>query len=364
MKVKDIIKCIENIAPLELQESYDNSGLIIGDAESKVSKALICIDVTENVIEEAIKNKCNLILSHHPLIFKKINKITNDHYTGRCIIKAVQHNISVYAAHTNLDSVKGGINSMLCEKIGLINTKILKSKKDILKKLVTFCPLNKADVVRKALFDCGAGHIGNYDSCSYNINGSGTFRALENANPYVGKKGKLHFENEIRIETIFPGYLEKIILKALFASHPYEEVAYDIYPLDNEFKQAGEGMIGELNKPMGVTDFLKHIKKITGCRSIRHSELTSKVIKKVAVCGGSGSYLIKDAISAGADMFITSDLKYHQFYETEGKIIISDIGHYESEQFVKDILVELLNKNFPTFAILVSREDKNPVHYF
>ncbi|MGD0711598.1 MAG: Nif3-like dinuclear metal center hexameric protein, partial [Bacteroidales bacterium] len=363
MKVKDIIDCIEKLAPSEFQESYDNSGLIIGDAESKVYKALICIDVTERVIEEAIKNKCNLIVSHHPLIFNRINKITNDSSTGRSIIKAVQHNISVYAAHTNLDNVLGGINSIFCKKIGLINTKILTPRKGILKKLVTFCPVNKADTVRKALFDSGAGHIGNYDSCSYNINGNGTFRALENANPYVGKKGRLHVENEIRIETIFPGYLEKDILKALFKSHPYEEVAYDVYPLDNEFMKAGAGMIGELSKPLDVNDFLKRIKKIVGCSSIRYSELINLQVKKVAVCGGAGSFLIKDAISAGADIFITSDLKYHQFYEVEGRIIIADIGHYESEQIAKEILVDLLSKNFPTFAILVSREDKNPVHY-
>jgi dinuclear metal center YbgI/SA1388 family protein len=364
MKIKDIIDCIEKLAPSMLQETYDNSGLIIGDHESKISKALICIDVTEKVMDEAIGNKCGLIISHHPLIFNDIKKITNTNATGRCITKAIKNNISIYAAHTNLDSVLGGVNSILCKKIGLINTKILKPKKNILKKLVTFCPIDKAGDVRKALFDSGAGHIGNYDSCSYNINGSGTFRALENTNPYIGEKGKLHFENEVRIETIYPEFLERNILKSLVASHPYEEVAYDIYPLTNDYNQVGEGMIGELNKAMDVKTFFANIKKCFSCKSIRHSEIISNEIKKVAVCGGSGSFLIKDAISSGADIFITADVKYHQFYETEGKIILADIGHYESEQFVKEILVDFLNKNFPTFAILVSREDNNPVHYF
>lgn len=364
MKIKEITACIEKLAPRELQETYDNAGLIIGDAETEVSKALVCIDVTEKVIEEAIADKCNLVISHHPLIFKGLNKINSNSNVGRCVIKAVQNNIAIYAAHTNLDSVIGGVNSKLCEKLGIINTRILKPKSNVLKKLVTFCPTDKADVIRKALFDSGCGHIGNYDSCSYNVDGSGTFCALEGSNPYVGERDKLHHEPETRIETIFPAYLGKTILKALFAAHPYEEVAYDVYPLDNKYNKAGEGMIGELNKAMGTEEFLKHIKSVTNCKIIRHSETKVKSIKNVAVCGGSGSFLIHDAIAAGADMFITADMKYHQFSEAEGRIIIADIGHYESEQFVKEILVDYLNKNFPIFAILVSREDNNSVYYY
>ena len=364
MKIKEITTCIEKLAPRELQEPYDNAGLIIGDAETEVSKALVCIDVAEKVIDEAVTNKCNLIISHHPLIFKGLTQINNKSYIGRCVIKAIQNNIAIYAAHTNLDSVIGGVNSKLCEKLGIINTRILKPKNDVLKKLVTFCPTDNADVVRKALFDSGCGHIGNYDSCSYNVDGSGTFRALAGANPYVGEKDKLHHEPETRIETIFPAYLEKQVLKALFVAHPYEEVAYDIYPLENKYNRVGEGMIGELSKAMGAEEFLKHIKAVTNCKVIRHSELTVKSINKVAVCGGSGSFLVHEAIAAGADMFITADMKYHQFSEAEGRIVIADIGHYESEQFVKEILVDYLNKNFPIFAILVSREDNNPVYYY
>jgi len=364
MKIKEITTCIEKLAPRELQEPYDNAGLIIGDAETEVSKALVCIDVAEKVIDEAVTNKCNLIISHHPLIFKGLTQINNKSYIGRCVIKAIQNNIAIYAAHTNLDSVIGGVNSKLCEKLGIINTRILKPKNDVLKKLVTFCPTDNADVVRKALFDSGCGHIGNYDSCSYNVHGSGTFRALEGSNPHVGEKDKLHYEPETRIETIFPAFLEKTILKALFKAHPYEEVAYDVYPLDNKYIRAGEGMIGELSKATGIDEFLKHIKSVSNCKVIRHSELTVKSIRKVAVCGGSGSFLVQDAIAAGADMFVTADMKYHQFSEAEGRIIIADVGHYESEQFVKEILVDYLNKNFPTFAILVSREDNNPVYYY
>ena len=364
MKIKEIIISLEKLAPLSLQESYDNAGLMIGNSDNELSKALITIDVTDKVIDEAIKKGCNLIISHHPLIFGNLSKITNGDITGKCIIKAIKHDIAIYAAHTNLDNVIGGVNFILCKKLELTNCKILKNKKNILRKLVTFCPTDKADEVRKALFDAGAGHIGNYDCCSFNSNGSGTFRALENANPYVGELNKLHFENEVKIETIYPSYIEKALLKALFASHPYEEVAYDIYPLENEFNMAGEGMIGELTKPTEVKLFFEKIKAILGLAVIRHSKIINTKVKSVAVCGGAGGFLMKDAISAGADIFLTADLKYHQFFETEEKIILADIGHYESEQFAKEILIDFLNKNFSTFAFLISKTITNPIYYF
>jgi len=364
MKIRDIIQSIETLAPLALQESYDNAGLIIGDSNNQFTKALVCIDVTEQVIEEARKKDCNLIISHHPLIFGGISKITNNSYAGNCIIKAIQNNIAVYASHTNLDNAINGVNSILCEKLGLTNCRILKPKKNILKKLVTFCPTNHADNVRKALFDAGAGHIGDYDCCSFNADGSGSFRALENANPFVGNINKLHFEKEVKIETVYPAYIEKKLIKALFSSHPYEEVAYDLYQLDNEFHNAGEGMIGELKKETEVKTFLQKIKTVTATGVIRHTQITKKKIRKVAVCGGAGGFLIKDAIAAGADIFITADLKYHQFFDGQSEIIIADIGHFESEQFAKEILVDFLSKNFPTFAFLISKTKTNPVYYF
>ncbi|HNW97347.1 MAG TPA: Nif3-like dinuclear metal center hexameric protein [Bacteroidales bacterium] len=364
MKIHKITSFLESIAPLALQESYDNSGLIIGNPNDEVSKALITLDVTEEIIDEAISKKCQLIISHHPLIFGNISKIRPDNYTGKCIIKAIKNNISIYAIHTNFDNIDNGVNAALCNKIGLINCRILKPKKNILKKLVTFCPTKHADKVRKALFDNGTGHIGNYDSCSYNIEGFGTFRALGNTNPFVGEAFKLHKENEIRIETIFPAYLERNILKALFASHPYEEVAYDIYPLENSFNKAGEGMIGELEKSMTSNDFFKKIKSDLKIPVIRHNNKLNKKIKKVAVCGGSGSFLVKDAIFAGADAFLTSDIKYHNFFDGDNSLIIADIGHYESEQFMKEILYEQLNKKFPTFAVLISKLNTNPVKYY
>ncbi|MFA5782338.1 MAG: Nif3-like dinuclear metal center hexameric protein [Bacteroidales bacterium] len=363
MKIKEIIGCIEKQAPLQLQESYDNSGLIIGSAETEVNKALICIDVTEEVINEAIADSCDIIISHHPLIFGGIKKISNSNSSGNCIIKAIRNEIAVYAAHTNLDNVQGGVNSILCQKLGLSDCKILKPQKNILKKLATFCPADKAEVVRKALFDAGAGHIGNYDCCSYNTEGYGTFRALENANPYIGEINKLHSENEVKIEIIYPVFVENDLLKALFASHPYEEVAYDIYPLENEYNKAGEGMIGELSEAKDCGSFLQEIKNILGTKTIRHSKIIKQMIKRIAVCGGAGGFLIKDALSANADILLTADLKYHQFFDTEDKIIIADIGHYESEQFAKEILYKIINENFPTFAVQISKVNSNPVFY-
>ena len=364
MKIKEILNRLESLAPLSLQETYDNSGLIIGNPETQISKALICIDITEKVINEAISKKCNLIISHHPLIFGCLTNIIENNPLGKCIIKAIRNDISIYAMHTNLDNAINGVNSMLCKKLGISKCKILKPKKYILKKLVTFCPSDNADIVRTALFNAGAGHIGNYDCCSYNSDGFGTFRALENTNPYVGEKNKLHFENEVKIETIYPAYNEKALIEALLSSHPYEEVAYDIFHLQNEFSLAGEGMIGDLKDSCEAKEFLQKVKSILGISVIKHSKLIKKSLKKVAVCGGSGSYLIKDALSADADIYITADIKYHQFFEGNGKMIIADVGHYESEQFAKEIIVDFLNENFPTFAFIISKINTNPVNYF
>ncbi|MDD5570219.1 MAG: Nif3-like dinuclear metal center hexameric protein, partial [Bacteroidales bacterium] len=312
MKISEITRCLEEFAPLSYQENYDNSGLIIGNHNTDISKALISLDCTEEVVDEAIKTKVNLIISHHPLIFSEIKKITGKSNSERAIIKAIRNNIAVYAFHTNLDNVEKGVNYKICEKLGLKNTKILSPQNNLLRKLVTFCPSGKIENVRKAIFEAGAGVIGNYDECSYNIEGTGTFRAGEGTNPYVGKKGKRHYEKEIRIEVIYPVPGESKILNALIKSHPYEEVAYDIYPLSNELKSVGSGMLGELQVLQNETDFLKKIKSVMKCKIIKHTKLLNKKVKKVAVCGGSGSFLLNEAIRANADIFITSDFKYHQ----------------------------------------------------
>lgn len=364
MKIRELTHFLENISPLGYQESYDNAGLLVGNENEDIKNVLLCLDSTEEVVEEAIVKRCNLIIAHHPIIFSGLKKLNGKNYIERAVIKAIQHNIAIYAAHTNLDNIQNGVNAKFCEKLELTNCHILSPKNALLRKLVTFCPTAQAEKVRQSIFQAGAGVIGNYDECSFNVSGTGTFRASDKANPYIGKIGEQHQEQEERIETIFPVHFQEKILAALTKAHPYEEVAYDIYPLENQYKQVGSGMIGELKNEMEEMTFLKHLKTAMNTASVRYTKLLHKPIKKVAVCGGAGSFLLKDAVREGAQLFVTADFKYHQFFDAENKIVIADIGHYESEQFTKELFFELLNKRFSTFAIHLSRVNTNPINYF
>lgn len=363
MQLNQIIQCIETVAPLALQESYDNAGLIIGHPDDEISGILISLDITEEIIDEAISKKLNLIIAHHPVIFSGIKKLNGKNYVERCIAKAIKNDIAIYAAHTNLDSVFGGVNSKICEKLELCNCRILVPTPNFLKKLVTFVPTEHLEKVRNALFDAGAGNIGNYDSCSFNQAGLGSFRGNEQTNPYVGERNRLHFEEETRIETIFPKHIQTQVIQALLNAHPYEEVAYDIYPLENEFVQAGIGMIGELAEPTDELEFLRKLKTVFNCQVIKHTGLLGKPIRRVAVCGGSGSSYLKNAMKQHADIFISGDFKYHQFFDAEQQIVIADIGHFESEQFTKEVFYELLTKKIPKFAVHLSVISTNPVNY-
>jgi len=363
MTIRELINYLESVAPPAYQESYDNAGLIIGDPEMTITSALITLDVTEAVIDEAIEVGCELIIAHHPILFKGIKRINGNSYVERCVIKAIKNDIAVYAAHTNLDSVMGGVNTKICEKIGLTNLNILAPANDQLLKLVTFIPEDHLDKVRDALFAAGGGSIGNYDKCSFTSNGTGTFRGGEEANPYVGEVGEFHFEKEARLEIILPKHLKNNIVRTLLDTHPYEEVAYDLYPLENRLDQVGSGMIGELPGGENEIDFLSRLLQIFGCKSIRHTYLLGKPVKKVAVCGGSGSFLLPTAIAAGVDIFVTADMKYHDFFDAEEKIVVADIGHYESEQFTKELFYEILIKKFPNFALRLSEVKTNPVLY-
>ncbi|MDR2026095.1 MAG: Nif3-like dinuclear metal center hexameric protein [Prevotellaceae bacterium] len=363
MTVKNIVSELEKLAPLIYQESYDNAGLIVGDPESEVTSALLCFDVTEDVIDEAIEKKANLVISHHPVIFKGLKKINGKNPVERIVIKAIQNNIALYASHTNLDSVQGGINTVLAEKLGLSDIKILSQIEKLLFKIVTFVPDAYSEKVRRAMFDAGAGHIGNYDSCSYNIAGTGTFRGGEKTNPFVGEKGLLHDEPEIRIETVATKDSLGKIISALRQNHPYEEPVYDIYQLENRFANAGIGATGVLPEYTDPSEFMAKIKKVLSVKIIRHNDLYKKV-KTVAVCGGSGSGYIDGAIAAGADIFITGDCKYHQFLDYRNEIILADTGHFESEYFAVEIFYNVINKKFPNFAASLSRGIINPVQYF
>lgn len=363
MKIKDITACIEEIAPLNYAEGFDNVGLLVGNYNDNVSGVLVTLDTLENVVDEAIEKQCNLIVSFHPIIFSGLKKLNGKNYVERVVLKAIKNDIAIYAMHTALDNSFQGVNARICEVLGLQNKKILIPQKNTIKKLTTYVPIETAEEVRLALFKAGAGNIGNYDFCSFNTEGAGTYRGNENSNPVIGEKGKLHTEKETFISVIYEKHLERNILSALFNTHPYEEVAYDIVPLDNIHQEIGMGMIGELPEEKSASEFLSYVKEKMNAKGIRHSKILDKPIKKVAVLGGSGSFAIDNAIHKGADIYITADVKYHEFYKAEGKLIIADIGHYESEQFTKNLLVEILTKKFPNFAIILSQRNTNPIYY-
>lgn len=363
MTVQDIIKEIEHVAPLALQESYDNAGLLIGNSQQTIDSALLTIDITEEVLDEAIAIGAGLIISHHPLIFNGLKRINGQNNIERCVIKAIQHSIAIYAAHTNIDAVYNGVNSKICEKLGLVSPKILRKQKQTLCKIITFAPHNYADLIQKALCNAGAGTIGNYDNCTFNTQGIGTFRALEHAQPFVGSRGSIHYENETKIEVLCQNYIVNTVIQALIQVHPYEEPAYDIIPLNNTNNYIGSGMIGTLPKPMKTNDFLKYVATVFSCGGIKYSKSPKQEISNVAVCGGSGSFLIYDAFAQHADIFLTGDVKYHDFFLPDNKMIIADIGHYESEQYTKEIFYEIINKKFPKFALQFSKVNTNPINY-
>lgn len=364
MKIQDITSLLESMAPVSLQESYDNAGLITGDGQWDCTGIITALDATEEVILEAIEKKCNLVVAHHPIIFSGLKKINGKNYVERAVIAALKNNIAIYAIHTNLDNILAGVNGRMADQLGLINRQVLQPKNNILKKLFVFVPVAFAEKLRSAIFLAGGGHISNYSECSFNTEGTGTFKAGEGAHPFVGNIGERRSENEVKLEVIFPAWLERKILATMLAIHPYEEVAYDIISLDNEYSETGSGLIGELAVPLSETDLLGLLKKQFGLSVIRHSPLTGKMLKKLALCGGAGNFLIAAAVAAGADFYITSDIKYHEFFDANGRLVIADIGHFESEQFTIDLLFDVLREKFPNFAVLKTGVKTNPVHYF
>lgn len=362
--IKDIISTLENFAPIALQESYDNCGLIYGNETWEISSAILTLDCTEEIVEEAIAHKAGLIITHHPILFAGIKSLTGKNYVERTLLKAIKNDIAIYAAHTNMDNILLGVNHKIADKLQLLDTKILAPKKQTLKQLYVYVPLSHLEIVQEALWKAGAGNIGNYSRCSYNLLGEGTYMPLENANPFLGEKNILQKEKEIKIEVVFPFYIQSKVIEAMKKAHPYEEIAYGIINLENNISHIGSGIIGELENEISTIDFLTFLKDKMKLQCIKHTQILKKNIKKVALCGGSGSFLIPNAIQAQADIYITSDIKYHQFFDAENKIIIADIGHYESEQYTPEIFLEILSKKFPTFALHLSKINTNPINYF
>ena len=363
MKIKEIITVLEEMAPLAYAEDFDNVGLLLGNQEDEATGVLVCHDALESVIEEAITKNCNLVVCFHPILFSGIKKITGKNYVERSVLKAIKNDIAIYAVHTALDNHKNGVNKIFCDALGLTNTKILVPKPNFIQKLVTYTIPENVEQVRNALFNAGAGKIGNYDDCSFTSQGIGTYMGNENSNPEIGERFEFVEAQEIKIEVTFEKHLQNKILKALLKNHVYEEVAYEIYDLQNTHQNIGLGMVGELEKPLSEIEFLQLVKTKMQCSGIRHSTLLGKSIKKVAVLGGSGSFAIKNAIQAGADVFLTADLKYHNFYEAENQMVLADIGHFESERYTKNYIVDYLKEKITNFAFVLSEENTNPVKY-
>ena len=363
MRIKDITDFLEQFAPLSYQESYDNSGLLVGDANAEISGIAITLDVTEQVIDEAIRNGDNLIIAHHPLIFKGLKSLTGKHWVERCVIKALKHDIALYAIHTNLDNVHLGVNKKIAEKLSLKNIRILSPKSEILSKLVTFVPPKDAQQVLDALYNAGAGQIGQYDHCSFQTEGTGTFRPGEGSSPHIGTHHVDETVNEKRIELIFPSHLNHLIVSALHDSHPYEEVAHYLSTLSNTNQEVGSGIVGDLTSPMDTSEFLRHLKQTMRTDCVRHTPICKEKVSKVALCGGAGSFLLTKAIGAGADVFITGDFKYHDFFEADNRIVVADIGHFESEQFTKDLLYDIISEKFTNIALRLSEVQTNPINY-
>lgn len=364
ISLNEICKSLHELAPLSYQESYDNSGLLCGDPTMEVRGVLFCLDCTEAVLEEALAEGCNLIVAHHPLVFTALKTFSKGSYVERILIKALKQDLAIYACHTNLDHVPQGVNARLAQKLGLSAFKILQPKAGLLKKLVTYVPESHVETLREALCSAGAGRIGNYDSCSFGSEGTGTFRGNAASNPFVGKAGNLHREKETRLEVLVETPFEQSILRALRNSHPYEEPAFDLYPLDNRHPGIGSGMIGELEQALTEEEFLLRVKQSLKAGVLRHTAKRARPIKRVAICGGSGRFLLEAAVLAGADAYVTADFKYHDFFDVDGRLLLVDPGHFETEQFTPEIFYEWFQNKFPKFALRLSKRQSNPIHYF
>jgi dinuclear metal center YbgI/SA1388 family protein len=364
MKIKDIIAPLEHWAPRTLQEDYDNSGLQVGDPEAEVSAAMVCLDCTEAVVQEAAANGCGLIISHHPVIFNGLKSLVAKSHVERTLLAAIRHHIALYAIHTNLDNVLDGVNGEMASRLGLKAIRVLDPKPDQLRKLVVFVPMDHADAVRDAALAAGAGHIGAYDECSFTVGGMGTFRAGPGTQPFVGEQGTRHAEAEFRLEFILPKHRDREVLAAVRAVHPYEEIAFDLYPLANQHNGIGSGLLGAWDAPLDEAAFLARLKQVFGLQAIRHTQHLGKPIRTVALCGGSGSFLIRTAIASGADAYITGDVKYHEFFEADGKLLLADIGHYGSEQFTMHLIQRRLGEHFPTFAVRLTETVTDPIHHY
>jgi len=361
MKIKEVISFLENKFPLSWQEDFDNSGIQCGDKERDITGVVVCFDMSEVVIEEAISKGANMVVSHHPIIYRDvIKRIEPTNRVGKILCKALENKILLYSMHTNIDSGKAGGNSLFAQKLELQKLSVLSPKENEFCKLVVFVPSENSVFLRDALFKAGCGNIGNYSHCSFSCEGIGSFKPLADANPHIGQHNRIERVEEERIEMIFSKIKKRQIVEALYQHHPYEEPAFDIFALENTNKDIGLGRVGFLPQPMVAADFIHYVKQKLNVELVRFSGNSKAEISKVAVCGGGGASHIKDALTAGADAYITGDLKYHDFFIPENKMLLVDIGHFEGEHFIREIITSLLKEKFKNFSTYFT-EVESPV---
>lgn len=364
MKIQEIVYELESMAPPALQEAYDNSGLMVGEPATECTGALLTLDITEAVIEEAAELGANLIIAHHPIWFQARKRLNGEDLVSRCILLAIRKNIALYSIHTNLDNVISGVNGVIAQKLGLKNVKILDPKPAVLSKLIVYVPKDFSDKLLNALFQAGAGKIGAYDECAFVSEGTGSFRPLDTANPYTGTIGQREQVIENRVEVVFPSWLKNRVIAAMYQAHPYEEVAWQLFRTENTLQEYGSGMVGELEFDLPKQEFLALVKKAFKTGGIRYSDKQGDYVRKIAVGGGACSFLIPNALRANADAFVTADISYHKFFDGEDRMMILDIGHFESEQFTPSLIHEVLSKKFANFALHLSKIRTNPVQYY
>ena len=364
MRIEEVISYLEQWAPPILQESYDNSGLLVGNKQNEITNILVSLDCTEDVVEEAIAKNCNLIVSHHPIVFKGLKRFTGEDYVQRTIIKAIQNNVALYAIHTNLDNTIEGVNGEIARRLGLKNVRPLVPLSGHLLQLTVFIPSDHFEKVRNSLFEAGAGNLCNYSECGFSIVGNGSFKPEEGAQPFEGNLGDRSEKEEVRFEVILPSWKKAKVQRALFESHPYEEIAHNWQNLQNPIHQFGSGAIGELETPISLIDYLSKLKEVFNNHSIKYTKTRQPMIQKIAVCGGSGQFLLGAAKAEGADAFVTSDVKYHEFFDAENRLSFIDIGHFESEQFTIELIHAKITEKFRTFAVHKTGVITNPVLYY
>ena len=361
--IGEIIDVLEQWAPPAFQESYDNSGLLVGQRHWETSGVLVALDCVEAVVDEAIEKGIHLVVAHHPIVFSGLKRFNGKSYIERVVMKAIKHDVALYAIHTNLDNVEWGVNARIMKHLGIERFKVLQPMKGALHKFQVYVPRSHSEQVREAVFAAGGGAISKYDECSFTTEGVGTFRGNDQSNPVIGVAGTREAVDEVKIEFIVAGYAQRAVEQAARKAHLYEEMAYEWIPLENEATVYGAGAIGDMDADVDFQDFLAFV-KAQFQTTVRYTSPKQSRVKRVAVCGGSGSFLLSAAKAAGADVFITADFKYHQFFDAEDAVPSLDVGHFESEQFTIDLLADFIGEKFPKFAVLKTGVNTNPIQYF